>query len=64
MDIMMKGYGCERCGHEWVPRTKIDEDPTICPKCKSPYWNKPRISPTKRKAIIQHFQEKKVEKNG
>ena len=30
---------CERCGHTWVPRkTEV----IICPKCKSPYWNKPR----------------------
>jgi len=42
--IELKGYVCERCKHEWVPRSKIDELPTICPKCKSPYWNKPRQS--------------------
>lgn len=42
--IELKGYSCERCKHEWVPRSKIDELPTICPKCKSPYWNKPRQS--------------------
>jgi hypothetical protein len=30
---------CERCGHEWAPRqTEI----RICPKCKSPYWDKPK----------------------
>jgi predicted Zn-ribbon and HTH transcriptional regulator len=40
--ITLHGYQCERCGHVWVPRTKIDDEPTICPKCKSPYWNKPR----------------------
>lgn len=40
--VMLSGYKCDRCGHEWVARIKIDEDPTICPKCKSPYWNKPR----------------------
>jgi len=40
--VMLEGYKCDRCGHEWVARIKIDEDPTICPKCKSPYWNKPR----------------------
>jgi predicted Zn-ribbon and HTH transcriptional regulator len=38
----LKGYECDRCGHRWVPRSKLDELPTICPKCKSPYWNKPR----------------------
>lgn len=40
--ITVDGFRCERCGHEWAPRTKITEDPTICPKCKSPYWNKPK----------------------
>ena len=31
---------CLRCSHEW--RSKTTEKPTICPKCKSPYWNKPK----------------------
>jgi len=33
---------CLRCGHTWRPRT--DKLPAVCPnpKCKSPYWNKPR----------------------
>ena len=34
-------YICERCGHTWVPRYK-KERPRVCPKCKSPYWDKPR----------------------
>ncbi len=34
---------CERCGHEWVPRQK-DEEPRVCPKCKSPYWDTARKS--------------------
>ena len=38
--IKMRGYKCERCEHEWIPRSK--ENPIICPKCKSPYWNKPK----------------------
>lgn len=39
--LKVKGYKCERCSHKWIPRNK-EEDPIICPKCKSPYWNKPR----------------------
>jgi len=35
------GFRCERCEHEWIPRDK-DEEPRVCPKCKSPYWNRPR----------------------
>ena len=30
---------CERCKHKWITRT--GEIPTVCPKCKSPYWDKP-----------------------
>ncbi len=37
--IEVKGYKCERCGHEWIPRKK--EYPTLCPNCKSAYWDKP-----------------------
>jgi predicted Zn-ribbon and HTH transcriptional regulator len=32
---------CTRCGNIWTQRTF--EKPIICPKCKSPYWNKERI---------------------
>lgn len=39
--ITVMGYRCERCEHEWVPRDN-DQEPRVCPKCKSPYWNKPR----------------------
>jgi len=36
---------CLRCGHgtpeqPWYPRKPTL--PTCCPKCKSPYWSKPR----------------------
>ena len=40
--VKLDGYSCDRCGHQWMPRSKIDELPIICPKCKSPYWNIPR----------------------
>ena len=36
--ITILGYRCERCSHEWIPRS--ESQPTICPKCKSPYWNR------------------------
>jgi predicted Zn-ribbon and HTH transcriptional regulator len=39
--IKMDAWRCERCGHRWVPRV-MTKHPTICPKCKSPYWDKPR----------------------
>ncbi len=31
---------CLRCEHTWYPRTP--RHPKVCPKCKSPYWNKER----------------------
>ena len=40
---------CNRCNHKWNPRTP--KEPKVCPKCKSPYWNKERV----RKDV--HFQK-------
>lgn len=40
-NVFIIGHKCHRCGHKWVPRNKEDV-PEICPKCKSPYWNKPK----------------------
>lgn len=40
--IKQQGYRCGRCEHEWVPRLSTEGEPRVCPKCKSPYWNKPR----------------------
>jgi DNA-directed RNA polymerase subunit RPC12/RpoP len=41
-------YTCTRCGYEWQGRT--DTDPTVCAKCKSPYWDKPRrVAASKKK---------------
>jgi len=31
---------CLRCGRTWYPKRPIE--PKVCPKCKSPYWNKPK----------------------
>lgn len=44
--VMLEGYKCERCEHTWIPRETTQGDPLVCPKCKSPYWNKPRTLPT------------------
>lgn len=47
--IMLKvaGWKCERCLHEWQPRDK-ERLPTVCPKCKSAYWNKPKQKKTNK----------------
>jgi len=52
--ITLLGFRCQRCGHEWVPRT--GEQPKVCPSCKSPYWNISRTASSKYgdfKASIQ-----------
>ncbi len=45
IEIKVKGYKCNNCGNEWIPRSK-KEKPLICPKCKSARWDKP---PRKKK---------------
>ncbi len=40
--ITVMGFRCERCEHEWVPRGGTDEEPKVCPKCRSPWWNRPK----------------------
>ena len=40
INITVKGFKCDRCGHKWIPIKK--NKPIICPKCKSAYWDKPR----------------------
>ncbi len=39
-EIKLYEYTCERCFHKWIPRTT--EKPRVCPKCKSPYWDRKR----------------------
>ncbi len=37
---------CSRCGYQW--ESQLENSPVYCPKCKSPYWNKPRINPSNK----------------
>ena len=53
--VQLWGYKCERCGHEWLPREK-GQEPTVCPKCKSPYWDIPRRSDKISKERIKRGQ--------
>ena len=32
---------CERCGYSWT--TYYQREPKSCAKCKSKYWNQPRV---------------------
>lgn len=37
MEIQLQKLECKRCSYTWIPRkTEI----RICPKCKSPYWDR------------------------
>jgi predicted Zn-ribbon and HTH transcriptional regulator len=46
-ETKIAGFQCERCGHEWVAKT--ERRPIICPKCKSPYWDRPRVRTLEKK---------------
>ena len=35
-------YVCKRCRYRWAPRVYIENKLSVCPKCKSVYWNKER----------------------
>ena len=52
--ITVMGYRCERCSHEWIPRGDLSEEPRVCPKCRSPWWNRPK----KRMMAYDDFKEK------
>lgn len=47
----MNKLKCKRCGHEWVPRI---DNPKVCGKCKSPYWN------TERKNGLEKQDRRKI----
>jgi predicted Zn-ribbon and HTH transcriptional regulator len=38
--VQLPGCRC-RCGHEWLSREQ-GERPRVCPKCKSPNWDRPK----------------------
>lgn len=40
-DFNLPTLSCKRCGHKWIPR--VAQEPKVCPKCNSPYWNRKRI---------------------
>jgi hypothetical protein len=40
--ITVMGFRCERCQHEWIPRSGPEEEPRVCPACHSHLWNQPK----------------------
>lgn len=43
--ITVMGFRCDRCGHEWIPRSAVDDEPKVCPSCHSRLWNQPDKKP-------------------
>ena len=50
-----KQLKCLRCSHEWNP---IQTEVRICPKCKSAWWDKPKMNRTDR--INQAIQKNQL----
>lgn len=58
---------CFRCYHTWKKRRV--ENPKTCPKCNSPYWNRPRKKVSKEfvlsmKELIINIHKKIIEISG
>jgi hypothetical protein len=53
--ITVLGFRCERCAHEWIPRGGVEDQPRVCPKCRSPWWNRP---PKVRAMPYEEFRDK------
>lgn len=43
--IVIPTAKCGRCNQTWNPRKA---EIKVCPKCKSPYWDKPRVRAPKK----------------
>ena len=43
---------CKRCLYVWLPRSL--EKPRRCPKCGSPYWDKPRRTSSEVKEVNEN----------
>lgn len=41
LNVKLPQLHCHRCGHRWTPRKN---EVRLCPKCNSPYWDRPRRS--------------------
>lgn len=39
-EIEIPQLHCYRCGNTWMPRARMVR---ICPRCKSPHWEEPKI---------------------
>ena len=60
-------HNCNRCNHKWIG--KLSEPKTCAnPKCRTPYWNKPRVrkqirrKPSTEKHVF-YFERENPEKS-
>jgi hypothetical protein len=44
-------FQCHRCSHQWPSKQK---SPIICPRCKSPYWNRPKTKKQTTHIVTHH----------
>ena len=47
--VLILGNKCYRCENEWRPH-EIEVIPRTCPKCKSPYWDRPTRKSSEKNA--------------
>jgi predicted nucleotidyltransferase len=40
LEVEIPSLHCYRCGNTWTPRVRFVR---ICPRCKSPHWEEPKI---------------------
>jgi len=58
--ISLEGYACERCGHKWISRgNQKENEPRVCPRCHSPYWNVPRRNKNRKKTNAEKNRRKR-----
>lgn len=55
--VKMDALKCLRCDNVWPPRS-FNNLPVMCPKCKSPYWNRHRKN---KKNSIKNTNSHKTE---
>lgn len=56
----MTKLACNRCDHTWRPFVK---SPKRCPKCKSQYWNRPRVYRLKARPEIKPTEKRRSRAN-
>jgi len=45
MKMTISELTCKKCNYSWFPKT--EEEPKVCPKCKSYRWKEPRKTKNK-----------------